>query len=220
MENPSSYHLSFMEYGHKKLHGVKLFIKRIIDLAVSCCLLVFFSPLFVIVGLLIKFEDNGSIFYFSKRVGRKGRIFNFYKFRSMIPNSDVVKKDLINKNEATGPIFKIKSDPRVTQIGKIIRKWSVDELPQLWNVLKGDMSLVGPRPPNPDEVEKYHFWHMRRLEVKPGITCLWQVRGRSNLDFYKCVKWDLWYIDNYSIWLDLRILLWTIPAVLKREGAY
>jgi lipopolysaccharide/colanic/teichoic acid biosynthesis glycosyltransferase len=138
----------------------------------------------------------------------------------MVMNADDYKEALRDKSEVKGPIFKIKDDPRVTRVGKYLRKCSLDELPQLINVIKGDMSLVGPRPPTPDEVAKYDIWQMRRLDVRPGITCLWQVRGRSDLTFYKWIKWDLWYIDNWSFALDLQILLWTIPAVLKRRGAY
>lgn len=213
-------YLHFLEYTFKGLHGTDLFIKRFIDVVGSFLLLIIFSPFFIIFPLLIKFSDGGSAFYVSKRVGRKGRIFNFYKFRSMIEGADEMKEVLRDRSVVDGPVFKMVDDPRVTRIGRFMRRWSIDELPQLWNVLKGDMSLVGPRPPTPDEVEKYDLWQLRRLEVKPGITCLWQVRGRSELSFYKWVKWDLWYIDNWSLWLDLKILLWTIPAVLKRRGAY
>jgi len=213
-------YIHLVEYCYKKLHGTELFIKRFFDIAASYFILLFLTPVFLAIGLAIKIEDGGPIFYISKRVGRKGKIFNFYKFRSMIFNADQLKESLREKNEVTGPIFKIKKDPRITKTGVFLRRYSLDELPQFWNVLKGDMSLVGPRPPTPDEVEKYDAWQMRRLEVKPGITCLWQVRGRSNLSFYKWVKWDLWYIDNWSFGLDLRILFWTIPAVINKEGAY
>jgi exopolysaccharide biosynthesis polyprenyl glycosylphosphotransferase len=213
-------YLHFLEYGFRKIHGTELFIKRVIDIAGAYLGFVVLSPVFAAAALWIKIEDGGPIFYVSKRVGRKNKIFNFYKFRSMVVGADKMKEDLRAKSEVTGPIFKIKEDPRITKAGKFIRRYSIDELPQLWNVLKGDMSLVGPRPPTPDEVEKYDLWQMRRLEVKPGITCLWQVRGRSNLSFYKWVKWDLWYIDNWSFPLDMRILFWTIPAVLRKDGAY
>lgn len=213
-------YINFLEYGYKKLHGTELFVKRLFDITGAYLLLIILSPLFLVFSLLIKFEDKGPVFYVSKRIGRKNKAFYFYKFRSMIIGADKMKTDLLEKNEAKGPVFKIKKDPRITKTGGFMRRYSIDELPQLWNVLKGDMSLIGPRPPTPDEVEKYDIWQMRRLEVKPGITCLWQVRGRSNLSFYKWVKWDLWYIDNWSFLLDLRILVWTIPAVIKKEGAY
>jgi exopolysaccharide biosynthesis polyprenyl glycosylphosphotransferase len=219
----STYHLGyihFLEYGMKKLHGTELFIKRFFDLAVSCSLLTILSPFFIVFALLVKLYDGGPVFYVSQRVGKKGKVFNFYKFRSMKVGADKLKEELREQSEVAGPIFKIKRDPRITKVGAFLRKYSIDELPQLWNVAKGDMSLVGPRPPTLDEVEKYDLWQMRRLEVRPGITCLWQVRGRSNLSFYKWVKWDLWYIDNWSFWLDIRILSWTVPAVIRGEGAY
>lgn len=213
-------YIPFFEYGYKRLHGTELFVKRLIDIVGSAFGLFLLSPIIILTAFFIKSEDKGPVFYVSKRVGRKNRIFPFYKFRSMITDAEKMKESLRDKSETTGPIFKIKDDPRITKTGKFIRRFSIDELPQLWNVFKGDMSLVGPRPPTPDEVEKYELWQMRRLEVKPGITCLWQVRGRSNLSFYKWVKWDLWYIDNWSLWLDIKILFWTIPAVLKKDGAY
>lgn len=201
-------------------HPTELFIKRLLDVVISYIGLILFMPLFAIIGFLIKIDSPGPVFYQNLRCGKKGRAFNFYKFRSMVMNADIYKEALRHKSEVKGPIFKIKNDPRITNLGRFLRKYSLDELPQLINVLKGDMSLVGPRPPTPDEVIKYDGWQMRRLEVKPGITCLWQVRGRSHLSFYKWVKWDLWYIDNWSMGFDLKILLWTIPAVLKRKGAY
>lgn len=210
----------FLEYVSKGIHGTELGLKRAVDIIGAILLLILFLPVFIILGIMIKSEDGGPFLYISWRMGRKGRVFPFYKFRSMIVGADRMKDGLEDNKDVTGPVFKMRKDPRVTRIGRFMRRWSLDELPQLWNVIRGDMSLVGPRPPTPDEVEKYDLWQRRRLEVKPGITCLWQVRGRSNLSFYKWVKWDLWYIDNWSFWLDLRILLWTIPAVLKGEGAY
>ena len=213
-------YLHFLEYGFKKLHGTELFTKRLFDIIISGILLLLLSPVFLFFALLIKLGDKGSVFYVSQRAGRKGKQFDFYKFRSMIIDADTMKHDLEDKSEVTGPVFKIKDDPRITKIGKLMRRYSIDELPQLWNVLKGDMSLVGPRPPIPAEVEGYDLWQLRRLEVKPGITCLWQIKGRSDLEFYKWVTWDLWYIDNWSFWLDIRILFLTIPAVLKGAGAY
>jgi len=213
-------YIHFLEYTGWHFHGTELAVKRIFDIIGAFFLIIGFIPVFVLFGFLIKMEDGGPIFYASKRMGRKNKAFSFYKFRSMVVGADRMKDSLEKHKEVSGPVFKMREDPRVTRIGRFIRRWSIDELPQLWNVLKGDMSLVGPRPPTPDEVEKYELWQRRRLEVKSGITCMWQVRGRSRLGFYKWVKWDLWYIDNWSLGLDLKILLWTIPAILKREGAY
>jgi exopolysaccharide biosynthesis polyprenyl glycosylphosphotransferase len=202
------------------LHGTEMFIKRLLDVLVAGVGLILLTPLFAFIAFLIKLESPGPIFYNGLRCGRKGRLFNFYKFRSMVMGAENHKEALRHKSEVKGPIFKIKNDPRITRLGRLLRRYSLDELPQLINVLKGDMSLVGPRPPTPDELAKYDTWQMRRLDIKPGITCLWQVRGRSDLSFYKWMKWDLWYIDNWSFGLDLQILLWTIPTVLKRKGAY
>lgn len=212
--------ITLLGYHSKGIHGTDMFLKRLIDILVSGLLLLILSPLFLILTILIKLDSPGPVFYKSKRCGRKGEIFVFYKFRSMVKDADMILLSLRDKNEKKGPIFKMKNDPRVTWIGRFIRGFSLDELPQLWNVFKGDMSLVGPRPPTPEEVVNYDPWQMRRLEIKPGITCLWQVRGRSDLSFYKGVKWDIWYIDNWSFWLDLKILLWTLPAVFKTKGAY
>jgi exopolysaccharide biosynthesis polyprenyl glycosylphosphotransferase len=209
--------ISYIDVG---LHPTELFAKRLLDVIVAGISLILLMPLFVIIAFLIKLDSPGSVFYQSLRCGKKGRLFNFYKFRSMFQDSDNQKEVLRNKSEVKGPVFKIKNDPRITFMGRLLRRYSLDELPQLLNVLKGDISLVGPRPPTPDEVAKYDFWQMRRLEIRPGITCLWQVRGRSDLSFYKWVKWDLWYINNWSFGLDLKILWWTIPAILKRKGAY
>jgi exopolysaccharide biosynthesis polyprenyl glycosylphosphotransferase len=201
-------------------HGTEMVIKRFFDLCVSMAGLVLLSPIFILIGILIKIDSPGPVFYKSLRCGKKGKPFYFYKFRSMVDGADKQKASLRERSEVKGPIFKMRNDPRVTKIGRFLRRYSLDELPQLFNVFKGDMSLVGPRPPTPDEVKEYDVWQMRRLDVRPGITCLWQVRGRSDLSFYKWVKWDLWYIDNWSFGLDFIILLWTIPVVLKRKGAY
>lgn len=201
-------------------HGTEIFLKRFFDVLVSFCALMALLPLFGVIAALIKLDSPGPVFYKSVRLGKKARPFHFYKFRSMIYNADQEKEHLRNSSDVKGPIFKIKNDPRVTRFGRFLRRYSLDELPQLFNVLRADMSLVGPRPPTPDEVEKYDTWQRRRLDVRPGITCLWQVRGRSDLSFYKWVRWDLWYIDNWSFGLDLQILLWTIPVVLSKKGAY
>jgi exopolysaccharide biosynthesis polyprenyl glycosylphosphotransferase len=212
--------MPLLEYYSRGIHGTDFIIKRAFDICLSGLGLMLFSPLFVILSVLIKIDSPGPILYISKRCGKKGRLFNFYKFRSMVKDADKMLKTLKIKNEKTGPIFKMVNDPRITNIGRFMRRLSLDELPQLWNVIKGDMSLVGPRPPTLEEVKEYKDWQLKRLQIKPGITCLWQVRGRSHLSFYKWVKWDLWYINNWSFWLDLKILWWTIPVVLKGVGAY
>ena len=169
---------------------------------------------------MIKLDSPGPVFYFSKRYGRRGQIFHMYKFRSMTANADQIIKELRHKNEVSGPIFKMKNDPRVTPFGQFLRKYSLDELPQIINVLKGEMSLVGPRPFPIDQIEKEDLRQLKRLEVRPGITGLWQVRGRSDISFSRLVKWDIWYINNWSFWLDISILLQTIPVVVKGKGAY
>lgn len=212
--------LPLISYYEQGMHGTDRAIKRIFDIAVSLAALIIAIPLLLIIAFLIKMDSPGSVFYVSQRAGRKSKLFNFYKFRSMYVGADKEKVNLLSRSEVKGPIFKIKKDPRITRIGKILRRYSLDELPQLINVLKGGMSLVGPRPLPMEELSKCEEWQLRRLEVKPGIACLAQVRGRSDLSFYKWSKWDLWYIDNWSFGLDLRILLWIIPAVLKRKGAY
>ncbi len=212
--------LNFVKQTKINSHKSDMLVKRVLDILVSMVGIIILTPLFIIIGVLIKLDSPGTVFYISKRCGKKGKIFNFYKFRSMVNNSDKQKESLRDKSEVLGPVFKIRNDPRFTRLGRSMRRYSLDELPQLFNVLRGDMSLVGPRPPTPDEVAKYDIWHLQRLEIRPGITCLWQIRGRSELSFYKWVKWDLWYIDNWSFVLDLQILYWTIPAVLKKRGAF
>ncbi|MEW6684720.1 MAG: sugar transferase [Candidatus Edwardsbacteria bacterium] len=196
-----------------------LFIKRTIDIIVSSILLLVFSPLMVIIGMLIKLTSSGPIFFRQIRCGLQGRKFNFYKFRSMVEDAEQKLDEVRALNEMNGPVFKIKNDPRLTKIGKILRKTSLDELPQLFNVLKGEMSLVGPRPPIPPEVEQYEPWQRRRLSMKPGLTCLWQISGRNEIDFDEWMKLDLQYIDNWSLGLDFKILLKTIPVVLSGKGA-
>ena len=183
-------------------------------------LLLSFLPLLVLMAL-IKLGDGGPIFFCQTRVGLRGRHFPMWKFRSMRINAEKMKAELLDKNEmAGGVIFKMKNDPRVTPIGQFIRKYSLDEVPQLWNVLMGDMSLVGPRPPVPSEVALYTPEDRQRLLAKPGLTCFWQVSGRSNIDFCGQVRLDLQYIRSQSLWLDVKLLLKTIPAVLFGGGAY
>jgi len=197
-----------------------LALKRIMDLLGSALGLFTLLPLMAIVALLIKIDSKGAVFFKQKRVGLNGRKFTLYKFRSMLDDAESRLAELEDSNEMDGPVFKIKNDPRVTKIGKVLRKFSIDELPQLWNVFKGDMSLVGPRPPLPSEVEKYQRKQRRRLSMRPGITCTWQVSGRNKiLSFEDWTELDLAYIDNWSLSRDLMILLRTIPAVLSGRGA-
>jgi lipopolysaccharide/colanic/teichoic acid biosynthesis glycosyltransferase len=201
--------------------GFTKFLKRTFDIIFSALSLIIASPLFLLISLLIKLEDGGSVFYISQRVGKWGKEFSFPKFRSMKEGAEHKKKELLDhsdhKNEKT---FKMKGDPRITKIGKILRKTSLDELPQLWCVLQGEMSLVGPRPPLPQEVAMYTLEERRRLDVTPGLTCIWQVSGRSEIPFSKQVKLDVSYIESQSFWMDIKLLLKTIPAVILGRGAY
>lgn len=197
------------------------FIKRLIDIVASILLLIILMPLFMIIMLLIYINSPGPVFYKQTRVGRWGKLFTMWKFRSMYLDADKRLKEIMAENEMTGGvIFKMKNDPRIIPIGRFIRKASIDELPQLWNVLKGDMSLVGPRPALPSEVNQYSLQDRQRLEVIPGITCIWQVSGRSNIPFPQQVELDTEYIQSQSLLLDLKLLLKTIPAVLLSRGAY
>ncbi|MBI5058520.1 sugar transferase [candidate division KSB1 bacterium] len=199
----------------------QLLVKRLIDLAVSLVLLVLLAPLLAVVAMLIKFGDGGPVFYTWKVVGQNKKNFTGYKFRTMVVNADLLKEKLLAQNEMKGIAFKMSKDPRITRVGHFLRKFSLDELPQLWSVLKGDMSVVGPRPPLETELKRFESWHRRKLSVKPGLTCLWQVSGRSTItDFDEWVRLDLAYIDNWSLWLDFKILLKTIPVVLTGRGAH
>lgn len=195
--------------------------KRLLDIVVSTLALVALLPVFIVTALSIVVENPGPVFFVQTRVGRNGRHFRFYKFRSMVVNAEKLKSELAAQNESKdGVIFKMKKDPRITRTGRIIRKFSIDELPQLINVLKGDMSLVGPRPPVPKEVEQYTLEQRKRLHAIPGITGLWQVSGRSDIPFTDQVRLDLQYIQSADVINDLRLLLRTIPAVLSGKGAY
>ncbi len=195
-------------------------IKRLMDIGGALVAMILLSPVFIITALAILIEDGRPIFYNQVRVAKWGRLFKMYKFRSMYRNADQIKENLDSDNMTGGVIFKMKQDPRITRTGRIIRKLSIDELPQLWNVLVGDLSLVGPRPPLPAEVKEYNQWHRKRLEVKPGLTCTWQVSGRSDIDFTNQVKLDIDYIKNQSLLTDLLLLVKTVPAVLSGKGAY
>ncbi|MBI1911533.1 MAG: sugar transferase [Deltaproteobacteria bacterium] len=192
--------------------------KRAFDLAVSSILLLLSSPVFLASIIGIKLSSKGPVFFRQERCGLNGRRFNVLKFRTMVANADEIKKKFAHLNEMSGPVFKIKDDPRITGVGRFLRKYSLDELPQLINVLMGDMSLVGPRPPLPEEVEKYKLWQRRRLSVRPGITCSWQVNGRNKIGFDEWMKLDLEYIDRWSFSQDMKIILKTIPAVIKGTG--
>ena len=195
--------------------------KRLFDIVVSATALFLLSPLFMLVALLIRLDSKGPIFFSQNRMGKQSQKFRFWKFRSMDVNAEKHKAALIKLNKMQGGVlFKMENDPRITRVGRFIRKMSIDELPQLWNVLIGDMSLVGPRPPLPDEVAQYTPYQRRRLRVTPGITCIWQVSGRSNIPFVQQVEMDLKYIANQSVWYDMVLLLKTIPAVLKARGAF
>jgi exopolysaccharide biosynthesis polyprenyl glycosylphosphotransferase len=196
-----------------------LFLKRFIDILVSGMLLIIVSPFFLMIAILVKLTSEGPVFYEWNVVGFNKRVFRSWKFRTMVINADEVKERLTHLNEMKGPVFKIKNDPRITKAGRFLRKFSLDELPQLWTVFKGDMSLVGPRPAGPHELARYESWHRRKLSIKPGITCLWQANGRNKIkDFNEWVKMDLQYIDNWSLWLDMKILLKTIPTVFRGTG--
>lgn len=197
-----------------------LVAKRLFDIAASLIGIIILFPIFIITAIAIKIDSPGPILFAQERNGFRGRIFKMYKFRSMVTNAESLLKELENKNEVRGHMFKIKNDPRVTGIGRIIRKTSIDELPQLFNILKGDMSIVGPRPPVAREVIKYDSWHKLRLSVKPGLTGLWQVSGRSSVGFDEMVRLDLKYIRERGFWYDMKIVLKTIPVILGDSKAF
>lgn len=194
--------------------------KRVVDLLGSAVALVVLSPLLGLIGVAIKLDSPGPVIFRQRRIGRSGQPFYVYKFRSMVQDADAVKHQLQHMNEADGPLFKIRDDPRVTRVGRFLRRSSLDELPQLWNVLRGDMSLVGPRPALPEEVAGYRDWQRMRLNAAPGMTGLWQISGRSDLPFDEMVLLDIYYIENWTPLLDLSILFRTVPKVLLGDGAY
>jgi lipopolysaccharide/colanic/teichoic acid biosynthesis glycosyltransferase len=195
--------------------------KRLFDVAVSLILLAGLSPLFLVVALCVKMTDGGPVFFRQKRVGLNGRVFDFFKFRSMIVNAEAKKAELLKMNKHGNCItFKMCRDPRVTWVGRILRKTSIDEMPQLWNVLIGEMTLVGPRPAVVAEVQRYTARERRRLGVTPGLTCIWQVSGRADLDFHQQVELDVRYIRERSLWMDVKLMVLTVPAVLSGKGAY
>ena len=195
-------------------------IKRLIDIVCSFLGVLILSPLFVIIAIIIKTTSKGPVFFSQKRVGKDGKEFDMYKFRSMVVNAEELKEKLAAQNEMSGPMFKMKDDPRVTKVGKFIRKTSIDELPQLWNVLKGDMSLVGPRPSLPKEVAQFEDWMYKRLEVKPGLTCYWQVSGRNNIDFEDWMKLDCKYVDEKNTWVDIKLIFKTVGVLFGDKNAH
>ncbi len=195
------------------------FFKRVIDIVCSLAGLLLLSPVLIIVSILIKLESYGPIIFSQDRIGYKGQKFKMYKFRSMVVNAEELKKKLAERNEMSGPMFKMKNDPRVTKVGKFIRKTSIDELPQLINILKGEMSLVGPRPSLPKEVKEFEPWMMERLEVKPGLTCYWQVSGRNDIDFEDWMKLDIKYVRERSFWLDMKLIFKTFFVLFGDEHA-
>jgi exopolysaccharide biosynthesis polyprenyl glycosylphosphotransferase len=213
--------VSVMTIQSGPVDGWQLVMKRLIDIVGSVVFLLVLMPLLAVVALLIRLDSSGPVLFVQERVGFNKRRFKLLKFRTMVVEADRQQQMLEHLNEAEGPVFKIKNDPRITRVGKFLRRFSIDELPQFFNVLKGDMSLVGPRPLPLRDVERIDAqWHKRRFSIKPGITCLWQVNGRSNISFSEWVRMDLDYIDKWSLGLDLLILMKTIPAVLKGPGAY
>lgn len=208
------------EYIAPKRKPVYDFFKRIFDIVMSLLALIVLSPVFLVIAILIKAEDGGNVVYKSTRLTKGGKEFGMYKFRSMIPNADKLKDSLMAQNEVNGPAFKMKDDPRITKIGKFIRKTSIDELPQLLNILKGEMTIIGPRPPLPQEVAQYTPYQLHRLDVKTGLACYHEVEGRSDsTDFDEWVEQDLRYIRERSMWTDIKIIFKTIKVVLTGQGA-
>jgi len=207
-----------MDLHSKPIPIVGLFFKRLLDVTVATATLIVLSPVLIVLAIAIRRDSSGSILYRSPRVGKKGRKFVCYKFRTMVENADALKEELRRRNERDGPFFKIADDPRITRVGRFLRKYSLDELPQLWNVIRGDMSLVGPRPHPLDDYERYDLEHLRRLDVKPGITGLWQVTARRDPSFEKNMSLDVAYIEDWHFGRDLKILLKTVPAILRASG--
>ncbi len=212
--------IPLMELNRVKIKGFNLLIKRLTDLIISILMALFLLLPGIIVALAIKLDSPGPVFFIQKRVGKNGKLFNFYKFRSMHVGAEEKQDEFEKYNELNGPMFMFKNDPRVTRVGRLIRRFSIDEFPQLINIFKGNMSLVGPRPQVPREVIYYKDWHKRRLSVKPGITGPWQVLGRNELPFEEMVKLDLSYIQNWSLCLDFKLMLQTVPAIISRRGAF
>ena len=209
-----------LKFENKQNLRVYEIFKRIIDIIGAGLGLILLSPIIAIVACAVKVTSKGPIFFSQKRVGKNGELFEMYKFRSMVVNAEELKENLEDQNEMSGPMFKIKDDPRVTKVGKFIRKTSIDELPQLWNILKGDMSLVGPRPSLPKEVEQFDNWMFKRLSVRPGLTCYWQVSGRNNIDFEDWMKLDVKYVEERNIWIDIKLIFKTIFVLFGDKNAF
>lgn len=205
--------------GQKQLPLAGAILKRASDIVGAFFGILILAPVMIVAAVVIKLTSKGPVFFKQKRLTKGGETFDMWKFRTMVVNADAIKDQLAASNEMSGPVFKMKNDPRITPAGRFLRKYSVDELPQLFNVLKGDMSLVGPRPPVHKEVVKYRRWQARRLTVKTGLTCIWQISGRNNIDFESWMRLDLQYIDQWSFWLDIKILFKTVAVVLKGNGA-
>lgn len=197
-----------------------LILKRIIDVIGSIICIVLVSPVLLVTAVLIKLESKGRILFSQTRIGLHGKEFKIYKFRSMVDGAEALRKNIEHKNEMSGPMFKVKDDPRITKIGRFIRKTSIDELPQLINVLKGEMSLVGPRPSLPSEVKEFEPWMLKRLEVKPGLTCYWQVSGRNSISFEEWMKLDIDYVNDINILLDMKLIFKTIILLFGDKNAY
>ena len=212
--------LNIISFSFSRQDEFQLFLKRVLDLIAGSLLLLILSPFMLAIAAAIYFQDGRPILYKWNVVGYNRKPIKSWKFRTMVKNADEMKKELLDKNEMKGPVFKLTDDPRILPIGHFLRRYSLDELPQLFSVVKGDLSLVGPRPPLQYEFDEFDLWHRRKMSVKPGLTCLWQISGRNNIsDFNEWAKLDLEYIDNWSLLLDLKILLKTIPAVLNGKGA-
>jgi exopolysaccharide biosynthesis polyprenyl glycosylphosphotransferase len=203
---------------HSDVPEVALFFKRMADLAFSILVLILFSPLLLLIAIAIKLDSPGPVFYLSQRIGKKGRVFRCIKFRTMVHNAEIQRDGMMHMNERKSVLFKISGDPRITRLGRFLRKYSLDELPQFLNVLRGEMSVVGPRPPIGSEVQEYQLSHLRRLDVSPGITGLWQVQARQDPSFDSYISLDVTYIDNWSVWLDIQIILRTIGVILAGTG--
>ena len=216
----SSVDRSNMRAVYEKKSPIYKALKRIFDIVLSGIALICLSPIFVITAIAIKLEDGGPAFFTQQRAGKDMKTFKMYKFRSMYVNADEKLKELLKENEQTGHAFKIKNDPRITKVGKFIRKTSIDELPQLINIIKGDMSIVGPRPILPFQMEECNDYERQRLIVQPGLTCYWQIGGRANIKWDEWVELDLNYIEDMSLWTDLKMIVKTVPAVFDSEGAY
>lgn len=220
MENLNLRHEDEVLEEQKKTLRFYYVFKRLVDVICSLLGLIVLSPLFLIVAIAIKCESKGPVFFSQQRIGINGTTFNMYKFRSMVTNAEELKEKLMDKNEMSGPMFKMKDDPRVTKVGKFIRRTSIDELPQLVNVLKGEMSLVGPRPSLPDEVMKFEDWMMKRLYVKPGLTCYWQVSGRNDIEFEDWMKLDIKYVKERSTMVDIKLIIKTAGLLFGDKHAH